>query len=74
MVHVQHMQLDDTHDTVAHGNFPTMESALAAIAERTYGPGHWQEIVDEEMQVRFVRADGSPDWVECCLGAGASRD
>ena len=62
MVHAHHMEIGPGVDTVAHGNFTDVESALAAFAQRPYGPGHWQEIVDEEAGVRYVRAEGRLPW------------
>jgi hypothetical protein len=56
------MEIKPGVDTAAHGNFVDVESAMAAFAERPYGPGHWQEIVDEEAGIRYVRAEGRREW------------
>ena len=62
MVHAQHIKIHPGSDTVAHGNFADVESAMAAFAERPYGPGHWQEILDEEPRIRYLRAEGRLRW------------
>jgi hypothetical protein len=62
MVHAQHMEITPGVDTVAHGNFADVESAMVTIGARPYGPGHWQEIVDDEAGLRYVRAEGRLPW------------
>jgi hypothetical protein len=42
-----------------HREYNTVEEAKSALAALPYGKGNYQELIDTESGVRWVRADGS---------------